>query len=239
MQVKSPVARMKGDDDQTHFYTGLPSYADFNSLLSLLSQMISAQFTGCCLSAGDQLLVLLIKLRLALPHQYLAYRFGIHITKVTKVFHCLLEITSRELNCLIHWPDRGMIRHSLRKCFKQQYCHTTCIIDCSEVYIERPTSLLARAQTYSNYKSHNTVKCLVAISPTGAVTFVSKCWGGSVSEKHFTAHSGCLDHFKYGDLVLADRGFDIAEDLALHGAARAIPPSVTCNDTCRKSYWKN
>ena len=224
VQVKSPVARMKGDNDQTHFYTGLPSYAVFNSLLSLLSQMISAQSTGCCLSAGDQLLLLLIKLRLALPHQDLAYRFGIHVTKVTKVFHCLLDITSRELNCLIHWPDRGMIRRSLPECFKQQYCRTTCIIDCSEVYIERQTSLLARAQTYSNYKSHNTVKFLVAISPTGAVTFVSKCWGGRTSDKHLTAHSGFLDHLKYGDLVLADRGFDIAEDLALHGAALAIPP---------------
>ena len=121
----------------------------------------------------DKLLLLLIKLRLALPHQDLAYHFGIHITKVMNVFHCLLDITSRELNCLIRRADRGMIRHSLPECFKQQYCRTTCIIDCSEVYIECPTSLLARAQTYSNDKSHNTVKFLVAISPTGAVTLNS------------------------------------------------------------------
>ncbi len=224
VQAKSPVARMKGDDDQTHFYTGLPSYTVFTSLLSLLSKLISAQSTGCCLSTGDQLLLFFMKLRLALPHQDLAYRFGIHMTKVTRVFHCLLDITSRELNRLIHWPDRGIIRRTLPECFKKQYCRTTCIIDCSEVFIERPTSLFARAQTYSNYKSHNTVKFLVAISPTGAVIFVSKCWGGRVSDRHLTAHSGFLDRLQYGDLVLADRGFDIAEDFALHGAALAIPP---------------
>ena len=34
--VISPAAKMEGDDDQTHFYTGLPSYAVFSSLLDLL-----------------------------------------------------------------------------------------------------------------------------------------------------------------------------------------------------------
>ena len=46
-----------------------------------------------------------------------------------------------------------------------------CIVDCSETFIERPTSLVARAPTYSNYKSHITMKYLVAISPTGAIIF--------------------------------------------------------------------
>ena len=99
---------------------------------------------------------------------------------------------------------------------------TTCIIDCSEIFIERPSSLSARAETYSTYKSHNTVKFLIAISQTGAI--ISKCWGGRVLDKHLTAHSGFIRHLMYGDLVLADRGFDIAEDLSLVGASLAIPP---------------
>ena len=37
---------------------------------------------------------------------------------------------------------------------------TTIIIECFEVFIERPSNLLARAQTFSNYKHHNTVKVL-------------------------------------------------------------------------------
>ena len=36
--------------------------------------------------------------------------------------------------------------------------------------------------------------------------------------------TGFLDKLTYGDLVLADRGFDIADDLALVGASLAIPP---------------
>jgi len=60
-----------------------------------------------------------------------------------------------------------MIRKTLPDCFRSKYPRTTCIIDCSEVFIERATSFAARSDTYFNYKSHNTAKFSVAISPTG------------------------------------------------------------------------
>ncbi len=44
------------------------------------------------------------------------------------------------------------------------------------------------------------------------------------SDRYLTVHSGFLDNLKYGDLVLADRGFDISDDLALIGASLSIPP---------------
>ena len=117
-----------------------------------------------------------------------------------------------------------MIISNLPDCFRPHYTKAVCIIDCSEVFIQQPTCYTARTQTYSNYKSHNTIKFLVAISPTGAVTFISKCWDGRVSDRFLTANSGLLRHLKHGDLVIADRGFDIADDLALVGATLAIPP---------------
>ena len=147
-----------------------------------------------------------------------------HVTKVTKVFHRWIDLMAVNLKSLIVWPDEGMILSTLPESFKPHYHHATCIIDCSEVFIERPTSLVARAQTYSNYKSHNTVKFLVAISPTGAVMYISKCWGGRVSDKHLTRNCGFLEHIQHGDLVLADRGFDIRDELALIGASLAVPP---------------
>jgi len=48
--------------------------------------------------------------------------------------------------------------------------------------------------------------------------------GGCASDKHITTHSEFLDKLIHGDLVLADRGFDITEPLALRGASLAIPP---------------
>ena len=123
------------------------------------------------------------------------------------------------LKPLICWPDKDMIISHMPKCFKPQYSRATCIIDCSEIFTQRPISFRARAQTYSNYKGHNTIKFLVAITPTGAISFISRCWGGRVSDKHLTANCG-----NHGDMVIADRGFDIADEIACVGATLKIPP---------------
>ena len=72
---------------------------------------------------------------------------------------------------------------------------------------DRPSALLARAQTYSTYK-HNTAKYLIRITPHGIISFISKGWGGRVSDKHLTKNCGLLNKLLPGDTVLADRGFD-------------------------------
>ena len=164
-----------------------------------------------------------MKLRLGVPNKDLACRFGITPGRVSQLFHEWIDIMSRELKSLIIWPDQQTIRKHLPQCFKPTYAKATCIIDCSEVFIERATSFSARSETYSNYKNHNTAKFLVAVNPTGAIVFISKCWGGRASDKHITSNCGLLDHLIHGDVVLADRGFDISEDLALRGVTLAIP----------------
>ncbi|WAR11209.1 hypothetical protein MAR_036285 [Mya arenaria] len=83
---------------------------------------------------------------------------------------------------------------------------------------------LARASTWSNYKSHNKLYFLIGITPYGSESFLFKCWGGQVSDKEITARSGFYDVIEVSDLVLADRGFLIADELAAHGTSLAIPP---------------
>ena len=67
------------------------------------------------------------------------------------------------------------------------------IIDCTEVFIERPSDLLASAQVWSNYKHHSTVKFLIGITPQGTISFVSKCAGGCMSDKEITEKSRIMD----------------------------------------------
>ena len=77
------------------------------------------------------------------------------------------------LKSLIIWLPRETIRACCPESFRENYPRTTCIIDCAETFIQRPTNLKSRGETYSNYKSHNTAKCMVGISPHGQIMFIS------------------------------------------------------------------
>ena len=122
------------------------------------------------------------------------------------------------LEFLIKWSPKEIVQANMPKIFKETYPLTRCIIDCSEIFIERPLSFTARSKTYSNYKKHNTVKFLIGFSPMGTISFLSRCWGGRVSDKVLTQKSDFLDLVEPGDTIMADRGFNVAEDLRLYGA---------------------
>ena len=77
--------------------------------------------------------------------------------------------------------------------------------------------------TWSNYKHHNIVKFLIGITPQRVISFISKACGGRASGKHVTENSGILRKVLPGDIVLADRGFDIADSLGFYQAKLYIP----------------
>ena len=56
------------------------------------------------------------------------------------------------------------------------------------------------------------------------ISFLSKAWGGRASDQHITRESGFQDLLEPTDLVMADKGFTIKEDLMVRGATLEIPP---------------
>ena len=107
--------------------------------------------------------------------------------------------------------------------FREHFPGCVVIIDCFEIFLYRPTHLLARAQTYSQYKHHNTVKYLIGITPQGTVSYISEGWGGRTSDKYITEHCSLLKNLLPGDTVLADRGFDISESVGAYCSTLKIP----------------
>ena len=97
------------------------------------------------------------------------------------------------------------------------------VIDCNEVFIERPSNLTARAQTSSNQKLNNTAKYLIGSTSSVAVKFLSADWGGRVSDKQISTDSHFFDKISMGDCVLEDRGFTFKEDFASLGAILKVP----------------
>ena len=58
-----------------------------------------------------------------------------------------------ELKCLIAWPESDKLRQNLPQCFRKHFADTKCIVDCFEIFIERPVAFEARAATSSNYNN--------------------------------------------------------------------------------------
>lgn len=186
------------------FLTGL-SLVIFMWLLSKIKCGVQKIYSN--LTLEDHFLMVLMKLRMGLCNRDLAYRFRVSETTVSNILRSWLPSMAKMMKPIIKWPTKG----------------TRCIIDCTEVFTERPSNLTARAQTWSNYKHNNTIKFLVGITPAGAVSFLSKGWGGRVSDKEITIESGFLDLVEPRDQILADRGFLIRDELAVRGATLRIP----------------
>ena len=46
-------------------------------------------------------------------------------------------------------------------------------VDCTEIFTQKPSSLKANKEIYSNYKSHTTFKLSVAINACAAIVYLS------------------------------------------------------------------
>ena len=145
--------------------------------------------------------MVLLKLRLNLSDQDIAYRFGIHQSTVSRNFRKWIDVMYCRLKPLILWPEREILMQTMPVVFKNTFKKCTVIIDCFEVFCERPSSLKARAQTWSNYKHHNTVKFLIGITPQCVVSHISKGWGVCASDVRIKENCGILDKRLPGDMI--------------------------------------
>ena len=124
--------------------------------------------------------------------------------------------------------------------FVPQYQKARCIIDCTEIFIEQPKSIDIQAATWPKYKKHNTMKFLIAIAPSGFIMFISDCYGGQTTDKHICQDSSFYKQLQYGDEVMADRGFQIQEDLLHYYCKLSVPPgtrvkSQMTTEECKKT----
>ncbi|XP_058497496.1 uncharacterized protein LOC131467541 isoform X2 [Solea solea] len=217
-QSKLTYSNVKSSFRQLVYFTGLTSII-FEWLLKKLSSEISHH----SLPLEDQLLMVLMKLRLGLSNLDLAYRFNVANSTVSHIYRCWISVMSVVLKPLIKWPNKGAIIKNMPRAFKRNFKRCRCIIECEEMFIARPSNLTARAQSWSNYKHSNTIKYLIATTPAGAISFVSPGWDGRVSDKQITRESGFLELLEPMDEVLADRGFLVRDELVAYGATLRIP----------------
>ncbi|XP_069121866.1 uncharacterized protein [Argopecten irradians] len=177
------------------------------------------------LSKKEEIIMTMMKIRLGLLNQDLGDRFGVSATCVSNIISTWIRILGKVIGDLVFNPKKEVVKANLPPSFKtKKYSNVRHIIDCTEVFIEKPSNFQTQSVTWSDYKHHHTIKLLVSITPAGMINFISSTWGGRASDKFVTEQSGFLDILEAYDTVMADRGFPIREELALRHCHLLIPP---------------
>ena len=170
-----------------------------------------------------------MRLRLGLLEYDIAYRAGISSSQFSRIWITWLDFLHSKFRTFPIWPSKAGVQKTMPSCFWETYPSTRAIIDCTEIYIEKASSVRSQSSTYSNYKHHNTAKGLIGITPAGAVSFVSDLYTGRTSDKKATQDSQIFTLLETGDSVMADKGFDIGEDLP-QGVHLNVPPFLRGKD---------
>ena len=180
------------------FYTSFPNYATFKAFFNYLQPACnSLMYAGSCntehVEATQQKHG---RPRVTIPRTRTVHGISSvemwgcwDLTLLTgSVFHThqFSSIETTWLGFLYHrmralpiWATREHVQETMPQAFKDSYPNTRVIIDCTEIYIEMPTSFRSQSATYSSYKNHNTAKGLIGISPAGYPTFISELYTGS------------------------------------------------------------
>ena len=215
-----PTEGILNNPKKLALYTGLKSKELFHQILKVTAQDIKETNT---LSKETQFLIVLMKLKLNLLTTDIAFRFDISRKTVLRTYKIWLPILSSKLQSFICWPSpKALVKYCPDYLKNTEYKNVKCIIDCTEFQMQCPSPQLAKSQAYSNYKSHYTAKVLMAIAPTGHISFISNSWGGRASDKKI-AVSELMKHIKEGVMVLADRGFNLEEEFTAKGAFLHVP----------------
>ena len=126
----------KNDDSKVRYYTGLPCFATLITIFNFVAPYISV--TGrTTLPKFKEFLMILMKLRLNLYDQDLAYRFRINQSTVSRKTTKWIETMFVRLQPLIRWPGREELLKTMPLSFKANFKQCVVVIDCFEVFFLR------------------------------------------------------------------------------------------------------
>lgn len=131
----------------------------------------------------EQFALTLIKFRLNLMKKDSTYRFNISQSCVSRYLNKWINVLYCRLpKVLLLWPTKEDLEETMPLSFRRKFKDCVSIIGGFEIFCDRHQNILDRVSTYSTYKSHNTAKFLISITPQGTSSFISQGFGGRTSD---------------------------------------------------------
>ena len=112
------------------------------------------------LAAKEQLFLYLTWLKNGFTLTHTSWLFNIPKATVSRYLITWSNFCYYSLGSISICPTREQVNSVMPESFKMTYPSTRCILDCTELFCQRPSSLATQSSLYSHYKSHVTYKGL-------------------------------------------------------------------------------
>ena len=130
------------------------------------------------------------------------------ISQCRKIIFGMIDKLQFCLKSAVYFPSKEEISQNIPLCFAE-FADVMVVLDCIEIHIQRPKELCCQQATYSRYKSDFTIKFMTGVTPGGMISFVSKAYGGKISDDAIFQQSKILDLLEKGDAIMVDKGFRV------------------------------
>lgn len=155
------------------------------------------------LSLDNEFLLTMMKLRLGLYNQDLAFRFGVSLKSTVDIFDTWTNLMHKKLQPIVLWPARTLVDEHMPLSFKENFPTTRVIVEFVEL---KMTYEAASVEDDFNYVERTQCKGMVALLPSGHVALASGLYPLSLDEKTIVTCSELMKQtFDAGDTFMADR----------------------------------
>ncbi|XP_060801538.1 uncharacterized protein LOC106142105 [Amyelois transitella] len=227
--IKILDSTLKKIMNNPRFYIGIPK--NCYHLLNIIEKQTSIPI--------NHILLCLKKIRLNNSFRELADEFAMDATYASRIFSKNIPILASVIRPFIVTLDIELIKKNLPMAFRHRFHKVSCIIDCLEIEIQKPSKAVNQALTWSDYKKANTIKYLVSCTPNGLVNFISPGYGGRITDTCLVETCDFVKCLQQGMCVMADRGFKHVEVyLRQRGMVLVRPPSVQSGTKFSKAEAK-
>ena len=100
----------------------------------------------------EQLFITLVCLRHNTSFDFLSHARGLKKATLVNYFWKWINLIGTKMNFIIKWPSQEVAFETNPIVFRKKFPRLTAIVDCFQIFVEKPKGLLAKALCYIQYK---------------------------------------------------------------------------------------
>ncbi|KAL5011769.1 hypothetical protein ScPMuIL_010320 [Solemya velum] len=219
-QKKWSVKWIRDNDEKTCMYTGLPSWVAFLNLYTIVEHVVTeakcelpdsdGTDTGGDLTLCDELFAVLVKLKLGLFSEDVAWCFSIPVKRFKKIFEIWIS------SLFLKFADWSSMRAGCKK--QTDYVIPSFIrknFDVKIILCWLPLEFSAGSASADDQNNKETFKMLTGLDRHGKIIFLSGMWIKQSDQLTVAGNFAVLNLIKDGDTIVVPSDLEIVSALTI------------------------